>query len=179
MKESARNNPISFRMVSAAFLLIALLSGITVFSGSLKRVGAKSETGSAVVTRQAQALRKTNDEIWQTVANPTSTQNDLPIARSYAFKSLNKSTLTSLLSQAPLEFTREAADKAVILTLPMPNGELANFRIEESPIMEQALADQHPEIKTYSGQGIDDPTAAAAFQAAEVARRRGRPSCYP
>ncbi|MGZ5508831.1 MAG: reprolysin-like metallopeptidase, partial [Limisphaerales bacterium] len=79
--------------------------------------------------------------------------------QSYETAQLNQDALIALLSQAPLEFTDEAASKQVVLTLPMPSGALTRFRVEESPIMEPALAAQHPEIKTYSGQGIDDPTA--------------------
>ncbi|HKY05116.1 MAG TPA: M12 family metallo-peptidase, partial [Blastocatellia bacterium] len=71
--------------------------------------------------------------------------------------------LGEMLGRAPLEFTDDAANKLVIITLPMPNGELARFKIEESPVMDPALAAQYPEIKTYSGQGIDEPSATTRF----------------
>ncbi|UEG49598.1 M12 family metallo-peptidase [Ferruginibacter lapsinanis] len=48
---------------------------------------------------------------------------------------------------------------SVIIHIPLPNGEVSRFRIWESSIMEPALAAQFPQIKTYAGQGIDDPTA--------------------
>jgi len=47
----------------------------------------------------------------------------------------------------------------VVLTLPMPNGVFSRFAIEESPVMEPELAAQFPQIRTFRGQGIDDPTA--------------------
>ena len=49
--------------------------------------------------------------------------------------------------------------EAPVLELPMPYGGTAKFSVWESAIMEPGLADKFPSIKTYTGQGIDDPTA--------------------
>ena len=46
-----------------------------------------------------------------------------------------------------------------MLSLPGPGGDTQRFRVYESSIMEAGLAAKHPEIKTYAGRGIDDPTA--------------------
>ena len=69
---------------------------------------------------------------------------------------LDISSLTIFLQKAPMERTNK---KPLLLELPMPNGEIQQFFIVESPIMEKGLQNKYPEIKTYSGQGVTDQTA--------------------
>ncbi|HLG33432.1 MAG TPA: M12 family metallo-peptidase [Bacteroidia bacterium] len=83
----------------------------------------------------------------------------------YRTVSIDASALHNLLSQAPMEFQNniKAKTSGIVFSLPMPDGTMEKFSIVESPIMEQALADQFPEIKTYVGQGVDDPAATVRF----------------
>jgi subtilisin-like proprotein convertase family protein len=71
-------------------------------------------------------------------------------------------------AQAQKQFPKENSivnnkNMAPVISLPMPDGTLQRFRVWETSIMEPELALQNPDIKTYSGQGIDDPTATIAF----------------
>jgi hypothetical protein len=61
-----------------------------------------------------------------------------------------------------MEFTQNPSQNPIIY-LPMPDGTMARFRFEESPVMEAGLAVKYPGLKTYRAQGIDDPTATCRF----------------
>ena len=71
---------------------------------------------------------------------------------------LDQSALRTSLRSAP-KGARSAAGSSAVLSLPGPGGDTQRFRVYESSIMEAGLAARHPEIKTYAGRGIDDPTA--------------------
>jgi hypothetical protein len=67
----------------------------------------------------------------------------------------------SLALRAILQRVTEVIGPGSVQTirLPMPDGSLADFKIYESPIMQDELAQRYPEIKTYKVLGIDDPIA--------------------
>ena len=46
-----------------------------------------------------------------------------------------------------------------IVSLPDPNGDFQRFELAPSQIMAPGLAALHPDIHTWGGRGIDDPTA--------------------
>lgn len=81
----------------------------------------------------------------------------------YLVFSLNRSVLNGFLKAMPLEFTGEARSKATVIEIPMPDGSLSRFRVEESPVLAPHLAADFPTWKTFHGYGIDDPTATARF----------------
>lgn len=67
--------------------------------------------------------------------------------------------LRELLSRAPREFTEAGRTAPVEMTLPLPDGTFARFRVVESPMLTEETAREFPTIRNYSGQGIDDPSA--------------------
>jgi hypothetical protein len=51
----------------------------------------------------------------------------------------------------------------VVMSFPTPDGKLERFKVIEASVMHPTLAAKYPGIKSYAGQGIDDPTATIRF----------------
>ncbi|MFT6743031.1 MAG: hypothetical protein ACJAVF_004554, partial [Paraglaciecola sp.] len=103
---------------------------------------------------------------WEFSAEPNlkdATQVRQIIPTIYQTAKVDLDALKGILNQAPQRFSAEAKSNPVILTLPMPDGGYEQFEIQEASIMHPELAAKFPEIKSYSGQGIDDPTASLRF----------------
>jgi hypothetical protein len=71
---------------------------------------------------------------------------------------LDRSVLPTLLA-APMEAPGIEEHSSAVITLPLPDGRTARFRVWESPIFEPTLAQEFPDIRTYAGRRIDDPAA--------------------
>ncbi len=106
------------------------------------------------------------DGLWSAIDEAQVARSAEPrrlVPQRYRTQQLDRTRLADLLKAAPLEAQTAAAESSLELSLPTPEGDYARFRIVESPIMEAALAAKFPEIRTYLGQGIDDPTATLRF----------------
>jgi hypothetical protein len=75
---------------------------------------------------------------------------------------LDHHELEAVLQRIPPETLRQASGPEVI-SLPMPDGSLARFAIYESPVLAAELAAKFPQIRTFVGQGLDDPAASVRF----------------
>ena len=73
---------------------------------------------------------------------------------------LDREAIGAFLAHVPLEGTRAANDRAVC-EIPLPGGGFGRFAIVESPVMAAELGARYPEIRTYVGYGLDDPSASA------------------
>lgn len=73
---------------------------------------------------------------------------------------IDVSAMKALLSTAPERFSPAAeSGNLPVLSLPLPGGGVARFQLEETPVMHPELQAKYPNIRTYTGRGIDDPTA--------------------
>ena len=81
----------------------------------------------------------------------------------YSTFSLDFNGMKQQLGSLPSEQNIFNRKTAPILELPMPDGKMAAFRVWESSIQEPGLQNRFPDIRTYAGQGIDDPYATIRF----------------
>lgn len=82
---------------------------------------------------------------------------DIKATRLAAY-ALDRGSLQRALDRAPMEHAGLRQQPQVV-SLPAPDGTFARFQLFESPVTEAGLAAAHPEISTYAGRGLDDPTA--------------------
>jgi Metallo-peptidase family M12B Reprolysin-like/Secretion system C-terminal sorting domain/Bacterial Ig domain len=102
--------------------------------------------------------------IWKNVNEPTSVQGKRYfIPQKYRVVQLDLTQLKTTLSRAPMEFTSAARNSDVVIELPMPDNTTQKFSVVESPIMEEGLAKQYPDIKTYAGTSLSNARTTIRF----------------
>lgn len=135
----------SFRYRSSAALALTLL--VTALS-PLGGTGASSAVGAAPVGAAdlddafaplETTLPRARDGLPRLV-NPTE----------YTAYRLDLPVLQRGLSRAPLETSAEG--DPVLIEIPSPSGDLVEFAVKESPVLEDGLAAARPDIKTYAGR---------------------------
>ncbi|MDG4764316.1 M12 family metallo-peptidase [Solwaraspora sp. WMMD406] len=103
------------------------------------------------------------DSPWSTLDGiPAARRSAAPAdidARRLAAYTLDRDAISTQLDRAPAESARAARSAPLVLTVPTPDGDLQRFEVVNSPVMQDGLAARHPEIQTYAGTGVDDPTA--------------------
>lgn len=72
---------------------------------------------------------------------------------------LDYAAFTARLANAPREGSVNLRSSAAEVTLPMADGSWQRFRVVETQVMAPELAARYPQIRTFTGQGVDDPAA--------------------
>lgn len=71
--------------------------------------------------------------------------------------------LRQAMASMPTEFSRDSQERTIIIGMPMPDGTVARFRVEETSILADHLAAAFPTWKTFRGVGVDDPSMVGQF----------------
>jgi len=153
--------------------VFALLAGCCLVGGALAISRPWQSVWAGVrgqSTFKGQSVSKSKeiseDGVWRNVDQSPQLNSSVPqrgAPRSYKTLELRQTALSAILRNAPMEFSAASRQKRILLTLPSPDGSFSRFEIVESPILAPELAARFPEIKTYSGKGIDDATATTRF----------------
>jgi hypothetical protein len=80
---------------------------------------------------------------------------------------VNINSLKNILASAPLDKNVKADNSSIIIDLPMPDGAIQSFKVVESPVMEDALQNSFPNIRTYNVRGINDTYASGKLDLTE------------
>ena len=76
---------------------------------------------------------------------------------------LDEAGLRNDLAGAPSFEKVSAANSSFIISVPNSSGNFERFRVVEASVMEPELAAAHPDIKSYAGKGIDEPSSTIRF----------------
>ncbi len=85
------------------------------------------------------------------------------VPEQYKVYALDVKALMDLVQQAPMEFSSQAHNQAVVISLPIPDGSFMDFAIVKSPIMEEGLAIKFPSLQTFSGVSTTNSSAWVRF----------------
>jgi hypothetical protein len=80
-------------------------------------------------------------------------------AENAVFLDINFESLKSQLAKSPFEREDDVRKYGQTIQVPMPDGSIQSFSIASYNLMERALANKYPEIRTFLGSGITDPSS--------------------
>ena len=110
-----------------------------------------------------------NTELWRSSKSEEPLSKDKiyrnTIPREFKLFTLNSENLNTLLADVPERFTMKSN---TIIEFPTKNGVIQKFRVYEASILAPSLQSQHPSIRSFTAQGIDDPSAVARFSYSNV-----------
>jgi hypothetical protein len=73
----------------------------------------------------------------------------------------NRGTLSANISE--LRATLRSDKQSIVMTLPLPNGELVNFNLTPVSVMANELAIKYPNIRTFIGTALNNPNNTGRF----------------
>ena len=107
---------------------------------------------------------QSRDGVWRDVETSAAQRNSAVAPRAVmpaTFRTLriDRAILDQKLTFAPHESTTPVNRSQALISLPLPDGRFEDFQIVEAPVMAPELAARYPQIRSWMGQGVDDPSA--------------------
>jgi subtilisin-like proprotein convertase family protein len=101
------------------------------------------------------------DSNWRKIETPNITEENLlprgTQIKEFLVYDLNLSEIKTKLSASPKRSATAVSN--VLLSFPNPQGEMQSFKMYEASTLESVIAVANPDIQTYVGKCIEDPTA--------------------
>ena len=118
-----------------------------------------------IIVMSANFVMSQSRTLWQkqTIDNSKKvkvSKRNLPKTQSYT---LNFNGLKQALVNVPQREALQNGSSGVVLSFPNDEGKLESFRIAEASVFSPELQSRYPEIRSYVGQGIDDPSSVIRF----------------
>jgi len=89
--------------------------------------------------------------------------NDPYMPKSYKIYELDQAAFISRMAGAPHEKNVMLAQSNFMVTFPMSDGSMEQFRVVEAPVMHPDLAARYPGISSYIGKGVEHPGCIVRF----------------
>lgn len=141
-----------FAFTILAAIIIAVASSV-IYAGSGKKNRADS--------KQVNLWEKVDKSKRQSLQLQRADEARLP--EKYLVFRLNRTILKDSLADLPLAGDAATREKALVMEVPMPDGSIQKFRMEETQVLSPELAAQYPDWKSFTGYGIDNPAAVGQF----------------
>ncbi|RMA57179.1 zinc-dependent metalloprotease [Ulvibacter antarcticus] len=133
------------------YLLKFALVAVIIFSATQANSQSLSDTWAATTAQRTQNLEK---------------EFRAETPSEYKLFQFDAAQFKAALQNVPQR--NEVSNSQVIVQFPTNNGELQSFRVAEASVFSPELQAQYPEIRSYVGQGIEDPSAIARFSVSAI-----------
>ncbi len=100
--------------------------------------------------------------LWKNPKTAPLFSNNYTIAKTTTY-TLDVTTLQTQLQQAPLRSSNLKQKSSVTVDFPLDSKTLETFEVFETPVMHPDLAAKYPEIKSYTGKSIENPSNIIKF----------------
>jgi gliding motility-associated-like protein len=105
---------------------------------------------------------------WEEISELKSSRfNNLEVSTNSKLFKVNLVRLKQKLNLAPKRGQNLTLKSELILYFPNSSGVLNSFRVIEASVMSKELQSKFPNIRSYAGQGIDDPSSIIRFSISE------------
>ncbi|MEH6536949.1 MAG: immunoglobulin-like domain-containing protein [Psychroserpens sp.] len=125
----------------------------------------KLKLGLLIIILSVNFSMSQSNSVWTKQFNRTNvkvkpSKQNLPKTQTYT---LNINALKQALVNAPNRQSLNVMASGVVLSFPNDQGKFESFRIAEAPVFSPELQERYTDIRSYVGQGIDDPSAVIRF----------------